>query len=73
MTNIKSLSRSLLLLVVAALAGPMFVPGVSASGNPNANAVSAGSSQQTATDVTGIWSGTFQSDHANVCLLRSRS
>ena len=66
MTNIKSLSRSLLLLVVAALAGAMFVPSVSASGNPNTNAVSAGSSQQTATDVTGTWSGTFQSDTANV-------
>jgi hypothetical protein len=66
MTNTKSLSRSLLLLVVAVLARAIFVPGVSASGNPNANAVSAGSSQQTATDVTGTWSGAFQSDHANV-------
>ena len=66
MTNTKSLSRSLLLLVVAVLARAIFVPGVSAFGNPNAKAVSAGSSHQSATDVTGTWSCTFQSDHANV-------
>ena len=65
MTNIKSLSRSLLLLVVAALARAIFVPGTSAFGNPSDNAVSAGSSQPAASDVTGTWSGTFQSDQAN--------
>ncbi|MGA7929626.1 MAG: hypothetical protein WCA20_26995 [Candidatus Sulfotelmatobacter sp.] len=65
MTNTKSLSRSLLLLVVAAVAGAMFVPGVSASGDLGANAVSTGSSQPAASDVSGTWSGTFQSDQSN--------
>jgi len=66
MTNTKSLWRSLLLLVLAAAAVAMFMPGVSAFGSPSNNAVSTGSSQQAAGDVAGTWSGTFQSDHANV-------
>jgi hypothetical protein len=48
------------------LVGAIFVPGVSAFGSPSDNAVSAGSSQQAASDVTGTWSGTFQSDHADI-------
>jgi hypothetical protein len=66
MTNIKSLSRSLRFFLLAAVAGALFVPSVAASGNPSNNAISTGSSQQAASDVTGTWSGTFQSDHANV-------
>jgi hypothetical protein len=66
MTSAKSLSRSLLLPFVAAVALAMVMPGVFASDGQSANAVSSGSSQQTATDVSGTWSGTFQSDHADM-------
>ncbi len=62
MTNTKFLSCSLPLLVVAVIAGAMSMQGVSLATNPSANR----SSQEAATDVTGTWSGTFQSDHANV-------
>jgi hypothetical protein len=66
MTNTKSLSCSLRLFLLAVVAGALFVPGVTASRNPSNNAISTESSQQTATDVTGTWSGTFQSDHTDI-------
>ena len=64
MTNTESLSRSLLLLVV--LAGAIFVPAGAAFASPSDKAVSTGSSQPAASDVTGTLSGTFQSDHRDV-------
>jgi hypothetical protein len=60
MRNTKSF---LLPLVVIAFMGTL---AGSASGNPRAASVTSESSQEAASDVTGTWSGTFQSDHANV-------
>jgi hypothetical protein len=56
----------MLLFVVISITGAVFVPGVSASRNQSDNAIPTASSQPAATDVTGTWSGTFQSDHSNV-------
>ncbi|MGH9545168.1 MAG: hypothetical protein ACRD23_08120 [Terriglobales bacterium] len=60
MTIRKLLSRCLLLLFVMPFAGPRLALGVAGPGNPGV-AVFAASTQQSTGDVTGTWSGTFQS------------
>jgi hypothetical protein len=49
-------------MVVGVITGVMSMQDVSLAANQSVN----GSSQEAASDVTGTWSGTFQSDHANV-------
>jgi hypothetical protein len=60
MTIKKLVSRCSLLLLLISFAGPRLVHGAGAPGSPGA-AVSAVSAQPSAVDVTGTWSGTFES------------
>ncbi len=66
MTKTRSVTHTVLVLVVTTLAGMVLVLPINASGNQSGNASASGSSQQVASDVTGTWSGTFQSDHSNM-------
>ena len=65
MTRKKSLSRCSLLFLLMAFGGPGFVYGLGSLNNPGSMVSAGSSSQQSATDVTGTWSGTFQSRQPN--------
>src|ERR1700690_960210 len=61
MTSAALLFRCSLLLVVISLAGTEFLHGTSSSDHPGTVVSAGGSAQRPLRDVTGTWSGTFQS------------
>jgi hypothetical protein len=65
MTRTKSLSRCSLLFLLVAFGGAQLAYGLGSPAHSGSMVVAAGLSQQSATDVTGTWSGTFQSRQPN--------
>jgi hypothetical protein len=59
------LPRCSLLFLLMSFAGPGFVHGIGAPDNPGSVVPAGSSSQQSTVDVTGTWSGTFQSRQPN--------
>ena len=65
MTSKKLLPCCSLLFLMTSFAGPGFVCGIGALNNPGSVVSAGSSSQQSSVDVTGTWSGTFQSRQPN--------
>jgi hypothetical protein len=65
MTRTKSLSRCSLLFLLVAFGGARLAYSLGSPAHSGSMVVAAGLSQQSTTDVTGTWSGTFQSRQPN--------
>jgi len=65
MTRTKSLSRCSLLFLLVTFGGAQLAYGLGSPAHSGSMVVAAGLSQQSTTDVTGTWSGTFQSRQPN--------